>query len=310
MTKAKIVIAALILIIVGIGVGIDWSHNNSHSRGLWQQVVNPGKLSQSHAFLSNNCVACHAPVKGVTPALCISCHADNTALLQRQTTAFHANVQVCSGCHVEHQGSARMPTTMDHALLAKVGSRELNITDLSTKNSQTALSVQDVESVVKLMDQVPVHGTEAPVLQPDNAAVKAEECSSTAGCGSNQVITSQLSSSPELPVNHPRLKANESNMNCASCHATKDRHQGFFGTDCVQCHATKQWTVPDFRHPSVQSTQCAQCHKPPPSHNMMHFPMMSAPLAGQPRAKVNQCYLCHQSTSWNDIKGKGWIKHH
>jgi hypothetical protein len=309
MTKVKIAIAAFILIIVGIGMGIDWSDNNSRTRALWQQVVNPGKLSQSHAFLSNNCVACHAPVKGVEPALCISCHADNTALLQRQTTAFHANVQVCSGCHVEHQGSARMPTTMDHALLAKVGSRELNVSDLSANNSNTALSVQDVETAVKLMDQVPAREKKAPMLQPDNPAIKAEECIG-AECAPNRVVTAQLSGARELPSNHPLFKTNESNLNCASCHATKDRHLGFFGTDCVQCHVTKQWTVPDFRHPSVQSTQCAQCHKPPPSHNMMHFPMMSAPLAGQPSAKVNQCYLCHQSTSWNDIKGKGWIKHH
>ena len=103
---------------------------------------------------------------------------------------------------------------------------------------------------------------------------------------------------------------NESMLNCASCHATKDRHQGFFGTDCVQCHTTTQWTVADFIHPSPNSTDCAQCHKPPPSHNMMHFSMMSAPLARQPNAKVNQCYLCHQTTVWNDIKGRGLTKVH
>ncbi|KWT91627.1 hypothetical protein APY03_3238 [Variovorax sp. WDL1] len=115
---------------------------------------------------------------------------------------------------------------------------------------------------------------------------------------------------PTLPLNHPRLGADESMLNCVSCHATKDRHQGFFGTDCVQCHATTQWTIAEFLHPSARSTECAQCHKPPPSHNMMHFSMMSAPLAKQPNAKVNQCFLCHQTTVWNDIKGLGWKKVH
>jgi hypothetical protein len=36
----------------------------------------------------------------------------------------------------------------------------------------------------------------------------------------------------------------------------------------------------------------------------MHFSMLSAPIARQPNAKVNQ------TTSWNDIKGVGWTKHH
>lgn len=39
---------------------------------------------------------------------------------------------------------------------------------------------------------------------------------------------------------------------------------------------------------------------------MMHFQMVSMAVAKQPTAKVNQCYACHQTTSWNDIKGVGW----
>jgi hypothetical protein len=33
-------------------------------------------------------------------------------------------------------------------------------------------------------------------------------------------------------------------------------------------------------------------------------------VARKPHAKVEQCYLCHQTTAWNDIKGVGWYKHH
>jgi len=38
--------------------------------------------------------------------------------------------------------------------------------------------------------------------------------------------------------------------------------------------------------------------------------MISAKVAGEPKAKVEACYACHQSTSWNDIKRAGWYKHH
>jgi hypothetical protein len=108
-------------------------------------------------------------------------------------------------------------------------------------------------------------------------------------------------------------------LNCVGCHATKDRHLGLLGKDCAQCHATNQWTIAEFRHPSPSSYDCAQCHQAPPSHYMMHFDMISKKIAGQEDAQVdgccgptqvNQCYRCHQTTSWNDIKGVGFYKHH
>ena len=109
---------------------------------------------------------------------------------------------------------------------------------------------------------------------------------------------------------HSNLTPQEAVLNCASCHSHKDRHVKLFGQDCGQCHTTTKWTIPEFRHPSPRSTDCAQCHQAPPSHYMMHFQMISAKVAGKPHAQVNQCYQCHQTTAWNDIKGAGYYKHH
>ncbi|VTU44545.1 hypothetical protein RA8P2_00183 (plasmid) [Variovorax sp. RA8] len=33
-------------------------------------------------------------------------------------------------------------------------------------------------------------------------------------------------------------------------------------------------------------------------------------IARQPNVKVDPCFLCHQATSWNDIKGVGKVTHH
>jgi hypothetical protein len=109
---------------------------------------------------------------------------------------------------------------------------------------------------------------------------------------------------------NPHLTSREAALDCAACHGTKDRHFRYFGSDCAECHGTAAWTIPEFRHPSPRNTECAQCHKPPPSHTMMHFQMVSARVARQPTARVDQCFLCHQTTAWNDIKGVGFYKHH
>ncbi len=38
-------------------------------------LVNPGPLSQPHAFLEKRCSACHTSTKGVEASNCIVCHA-------------------------------------------------------------------------------------------------------------------------------------------------------------------------------------------------------------------------------------------
>ena len=281
-------------------------------RAVWQASVAPGALSQSHAFLSNQCTACHTPVAGVEPTLCITCHANNTALLQRQPTVFHASIQVCSGCHAEHQATVRVPTTMDHSLLARVGHQELAATrrtgavPLDDREVAAGSVAQSSRGAAPLLAPAPAPGSGSASAAPGGAL---EGCGGSGDCSAARPIAEPLGAR-RLPVVHPGIAANESMLECVSCHASKDRHQGLLGTDCAQCHATTQWTIAKFVHPSARSTECAQCHKPPPSHNMMHFSMMSAPLARQPNAKLDQCFLCHQTTSWNDIKGVGVVKHH
>ena len=118
----------------------------------------------------------------------------------------------------------------------------------------------------------------------------------------------ETSAEPQPALAH--LRPEEALLNCATCHQTKDRHRGLFGNDCAQCHGTTKWTLPQFRHPSSASQSCAQCHQAPPSHYMMHFQMISMGVAHMKKAEVSQCFLCHQTTSWNDIKGAGFYKHH
>ena len=115
-----------------------------------------------------------------------------------------------------------------------------------------------------------------------------------------------------VPSYHPNVSSAVSILNCATCHSTKDKHVGLMGQDCASCHSDKQWTIPEFQHPSVLSINCAQCHQAPPSHYMEHFEMVSKKVAKQEGENiiVSKCFTCHQTTSWNDIKGVGFYDHH
>ena len=221
----------------------------------WERQARPGDLSAAHAFLADNCAACHTAVEGITADKCAACHADSP-VLRREPTAFHATVGSCRECHREHQGVAVRPTLMDHAALTRIG---VNKTESSDQ--------QAADRVRRWLED----GDAGP---------------------------------------HPGITRQEAALDCTACHGTKDRHQGLFGKDCARCHGTATWTIPEFRHPSLRSTECAQCHQAPPSHYMGHFHMVSKWVAGQPHADVRQCFLCHQTTAWNDITGVGWYKHH
>jgi len=234
----------------------------------WQRMAVPGALSGAHAFLEHNCAACHTAVKGVEASNCIVCHASNASLLQRQPTAFHADVGSCVECHAEHRGVNRRPTAMEHNALTKIGLRQLADADKGGR--------------------APGSGLREQLLHWIKEQERAEHGSASA-----------LSFTPEETV-----------LRCETCHANEDRHFTLFGKDCAACHGTAKWTIAEFRHPSPRSLDCAQCHQAPPSHYMEHFRMISMRIAGKPHAQVNQCYLCHQTTAWNDIKGVGWYKHH
>ena len=235
-----------------------------------KQFVSPGPLSSSHAYLADRCESCHTTNVGVMVAKCTACHANDERLLGRQPTAFHANIGECSTCHIEHQGTNIRPVVMDHVALAKVGARTLAQASQTDEASATTLKSLQTWLRVRIPDQLDAGSTREA-------------------------------------------------LNCAGCHSTKDRHVGLFGTDCAQCHTMTKWTIVGFQHPSPRSTECAQCHQAPPSHYMMHFDMISKKIAGQEDARVsgccgavqvNQCYRCHQTTSWNDIRGVGYYKHH
>jgi len=264
----KLAILALtgLTILVGLGL-VSISVRTPIAVNTWQHLANPGELSVVHASLEQNCAACHTAVLGVDAMKCILCHATEESLLQRQPTAFHADIQECRSCHLEHQGHVRKPTKMDHRALAKIG-----LSTLSRDGDPLGEAEMVRWNLTRWLEHSGVP--------------------------------------PASPLTNPHLAPEEAILNCATCHKNDDRHFELFGEDCAACHATQAWTLPEFQHPPGNSMDCAHCHQAPPSHYMEHFTMISMKVAGVRHAKVNECYRCHQTTTWNDIRGIGFYKHH
>ena len=236
-------------------------------------AASPGPLSGTHDFLRTQCEACHTPVRGVEAASCITCHITAAPdLVTKPSTAFHANIGECAGCHVEHQGRDRRPINMDHAVLVTVG---------HARAAEALAGGPPASGFRHTLERLKVllHGSGAD-LADGSLATRS------------------------LP---PEARAT---LDCAGCHANRDPHRTLFGRDCQGCHNADAWAIATFRHPSPRSQDCVQCHQAPPSHYMMHFEMMDRMLTGQANARVEQCFLCHQTDSFNNLKGIGWFKMH
>ncbi len=249
-----------LIVAVSTAASLAVVHFTAASSAL-KQFVKPGPLSPGHAYLGNRCGACHQSNAGVTVAKCTACHANAERLLGRQPTAFHASIQECAACHIEHQHEGVRPPRMDHLELAKVGVRTLE--RAARQDADSAATLKSLETWLRISN------------------------------------TSQLDAS----------SARES-LSCAGCHDHRDPHFKRFGGDCAQCHTLESWSVPGYLHPPSKSKTCVQCHQAPPSHFMGHFSMVSQKFAGKENASVEQCFECHNTTSWNDIVNVGFYKHH
>ena len=209
-----------------------------------KQFVSPGSLSPRHAYLGNRCESCHEPAGGVTVANCTACHANAERLLGRQPTAFHASVQECSACHVEHQQTSIRPLKMDHVEMAKVGARTL--VRASRRDPDAAATLKSLDTWLRIR---------SPAQLDKSSARESLNC---AGCHDNR---------------DPHFK--RFGDDCAQCHAFESwsvagyKHPSPESKACVQCH------LPPPSHfmghfsmisqkfagkPLARVDQCFECH--------------------------------------------------
>lgn len=235
----------LMLGVIGTLIGAAFLRIHiTSTTAMLQPLVRPGILSPAHAFLENRCSACHTPGKGIEAANCVVCHANNQKLLQRQPTAFHANIGRCAECHVEHSGSNVRPTAMDHAALAHIGLATLS---REASDSEGRAALQGLRNWMRSTPSVVTGAT------PLEAVLDCAMCHSTKD-------------------RHAGLFGKD----CSECHSTKQwkvagfQHPSARSLDCAQCHqAPPSHYMEHFEMISkriagveqAQVNQCELCHQ-------------------------------------------------
>ena len=219
-----------------------------------------------------------------------------------ELSAGHAYLaERCGTCHEPTVGVTVAKCTACHANSERLLGRQPTAFHASVGECTTCHIEHQQESVrPRIMDHVALARIGARTLQ----RASGTDADSAATLTSLKIW---------LKVQRPDQLADKSAreaLNCASCHDRKDPHFKRFGSDCAQCHALETWKIAGYQHPSARSQECVQCHLAPPSHFMGHFSMISQKIAHKENARVDQCFECHNTTSWNDIVDVGFYKHH
>jgi len=287
-----------------------------------QSILSPGPLSaqaatntplggiSSHAQLSRQCGACHAPPwsSETMAQRCLACHASVAAELQTGGTLHGmllppgSNPTCKEGCHVEHRGAAANLTALgsEHSPLNNLGF-SLNAHQTGT-NGQPFTCLDCHQSGLGKFDKQVCNNCHRDI---DAGFAQAHLDAFGTGClGCHDGIDTygkawdHNTADFKLSGKHPSLDCGQchkgaKNMSqlkaapqvCDNCHQKDDTHQGTFGQDCSQCHDTNDWKNATIDHAKTSfpltgkhvNLDCKQCH-------------INGVFKGTPAT----CYACHQ----------------
>jgi len=98
--------------------------------------------------------------------------------------------------------------------------------------------------------------------------------------------------------------------NCFACHASRDKHNGQFGTDCAACHVTSSWANATFDHNNTSfpligkhtNLSCTKCH----ANGVYAGTPMQCIACHADKDKHNgqngtDCSICHTPKGWGDV---------
>ncbi len=226
------------------------------------------------------CADCHTQsIASFELSTCNDCHKNiNASFMQSHTLAFGDNCLAC------HDGLESYGANFDHSqtgFLLEGKHTEENCAACH----QNVRSIMDFENTPE--DCAGCHLKDDAHQQSygTNCAV----CHSAAGW--EPAIFDHNRADFKLEGKHQNVECEECHttavpqdtpMDCYSCHAQDDEHNGQLGEDCSLCHTAEGWEPAHFDHAQI-TTDCITCHLANDEHNGQYG---------------TNCASCHSTDAW------------
>jgi len=122
-------------------------------------------------------------------------------------------------------------------------------------------------------------------------------------------LLTQRDSAGQVQSAHPHISSEENAAELRACHSTK-ANTSVCSAPIALMPRHHSLDYPQFRHPppNLARLRSMPSSAAEPLHGALQ--MISMMVAGQPYAPRRAVFPLYQTTSWNDIKGVGFYKHH
>ncbi len=254
-------------------------------------AINPGKISDYHKKLLNNCNDCHNPFNG-NQKKCLSCHKLNSigqldsinvqkSYYKLKVVKVHQNLndQICENCHIEHINTleSKKHLQFDHKYIKA---------DISKICESCHASDKPKDDIHKLISQCNTcHTINTWKIGKFDHSEKIIESIKCSFCHTN---------------NKPDDLIHKKDEDCSKCHSTKEwkpsnfDHDRYFVFDedhpkeCVNCHTDKN---------TYKIYTCYNCHE----HNKSK---MIAEHAEEGINNIDKCRNCHSTGNKHDANNQ------
>lgn len=258
-------------------------------------------LRDAHADVG--CMDCHAgQVFDGAPTECIGCHQEDDEHHGR----FGAKCETCHGAddwariRFDHAADA------DFALLGKHASIECEACHVAPLY-ETAVATDCVGCHAEDDTHRGRNGPDCETCHTANDWTETRFDHSTTRFPLNGAHTAAACEACHVAPVNVRLPG----LDCFSCHADDDEHEGFNGPDCETCHVETRWDRVTFDHDrdtdftltgAHASATCRSCHAVPvhmasPARACVGCHAEDDPHDGQLGA---DCAACHTTSDWNE----------
>lgn len=293
--------------------------NKSTQPNLKQLLLMPGKLTQSHAHLENQCSNCHVHFDTSQQApLCLDCHKTIKQDVEDKT-GYHGRLPQdelnrCSTCHSDHLGREADIMRFDS------DNFDHDQTDFKLEGKHAQQSCQSCHDNTHPKSKKPTflipEASCNNCHQDPHEQRLSSECTDCHNQQGWQVKTFDHEQTDfPLKDKHQKVACKSCHVKdvsaplatqCSSCHGALDSHFGVFGEKCESCHSEKGWQDAPYDHFKQSKyklegkharLECANCHfealNPKKtcidchSKNDIH-------LGGN----GNECQQCHNNEQW------------
>lgn len=286
---------------------------------LFEKLVMPGPLTQSHAKYEETCDKCHTPFKRETQsALCLDCH-DKVAADRKSKQGFHgkspaASSSECRHCHTDHKGRKHDIVLLD------TDTFDHGQTDFMLEGKHAGVSCQGCHKPAKARRDTPTRCVDCHRSSDPHKGRLGEDCTSchTPKTWRERKTFDHAKTKFPLVESHIKVPCGKCHAGevykgapttCSGCHGVQDVHKGELGSRCETCHQPKTWKTVKFDHArdtkfalrgAHKTAKCNACHagntydvELPTTCNGCHG--QQDPHKG---SLGTSCARCHNESGW------------